>query len=156
MPAGLRSGISNRRKLTELGCIKLSSQGPSRLLEGRLLSAPGNPCGAFEAATRFHYALPNGAKPVSRRGIRLELPAEGAGRNPSQGAGAHRLHRPNPSEDIAPLTFASLDPETEPANSGPMDALLLGPAIAFSFTLSLLAGKLVLHLFMTRILGQRN
>jgi hypothetical protein len=37
-----------------------------------------------------------------------------------------------------------------------MDALVLGPAIVISFTLSLLAGKLVLHLLMTRILRQRN
>jgi len=36
-----------------------------------------------------------------------------------------------------------------------MEALVVGPAIIFSFTLSLLTGKLVLRLFMNRILRQR-
>jgi len=67
-----------------------------------------------------------------------------------------RAVSPTLSDTPQPLTFASLDRQTERANPVPMDALVLGPAIVISFTLSLLAGKLVLHLLMTRILRQRN
>jgi hypothetical protein len=50
------------------------------------------------------------------------------------------------------LTFSSVASETEQANSVPMDALLLGPAIVASFGVSLLTGKLVLRVFMNYIL----
>jgi len=48
--------------------------------------------------------------------------------------------------------FRQLDREIEWANSLTMDALVLGPAIVASFTLSLFTGKLVLRAVMSRIL----
>jgi hypothetical protein len=48
--------------------------------------------------------------------------------------------------NITQLTFASIEPAAGPMNPLLMDALLLGPALIVSFTVSLIAGKAVLLL----------